>query len=292
MRGLLKFKKSLLLPTFLLDRKEVLEMALKIIVCAKQVPDTNEIKINPETGTLIRDGVPSILNHDDSNALEEALKLKDKYPNTHVTVVTMGPPQAKDMLIECLAKGADEAVLASDRALGGSDTWATSNALSAAIRKIGDFDIIFAGRQAIDGDTAQVGPQIAEKLGIPQVTYVEEFELSKDLKTVTVKRALEDGYEIIELQTPCMLTTIKELNTPRYMHIAGIYTGCATDIPTWGAADLKVDPEKEVGLDASPTNVFKSFTPVPKGTGQMIDGDSEREIAQKLIIKLKGKHII
>jgi electron transfer flavoprotein beta subunit len=292
MRGLLKFKKSLLLPTFLLDRKEVLEMALKIIVCAKQVPDTNEIKINPETGTLIRDGVPSILNHDDSNALEEALKLKDKYPNTHVTVVTMGPPQAKDMLIECLAKGADEAVLASDRALGGSDTWATSNALSAAIRKIGDFDIIFAGRQAIDGDTAQVGPQIAEKLDIPQVTYVEEFELSKDLKTVTVKRALEDGYEMIELQTPCMLTTIKELNTPRYMHIAGIYTGCAADIPTWGAEALKVDPEKEVGLDASPTNVFKSFTPVPKGTGQMIDGDSEREIAQKLIIKLKGKHII
>lgn len=267
-------------------------MALKIIVCAKQVPDTNEIKINPETGTLIRDGVPSILNHDDSNALEEALKLKDKYPDTHVTVVTMGPPQAKDMLIECLAKGADDAVLASDRALGGSDTWATSNALAAAIRKIGDFDIIFAGRQAIDGDTAQVGPQIAEKLGIPQVTYVEEFEISKDMKTVTVKRALEDGYEMIELQTPCMLTTIKELNTPRYMHIAGIYQGCARDIPTWGAEFLEVDAEKEVGLDASPTNVFKSFTPAPKGTGQMIDGDTEREIAQKLIIKLKGKHII
>lgn len=281
-----------MLPTFLLDRKEVLKMALKIIVCAKQVPDTNEIKINPETGTLIRDGVPSILNHDDSNALEEALKLKDKYPDTHVTVVTMGPPQAKDMLIECLAKGADDAVLASDRALGGSDTWATSNALAAAINKIGDFDIIFAGRQAIDGDTAQVGPQIAEKLGIPQVTYVEEFELSKDMKTVKVKRALEDGYEMIELQTPCMLTTIKELNTPRYMHIAGIYQGCARDIPTWGADFLEVDKEKEVGLDASPTNVFKSFTPAPKGTGQMIDGDTEREIAQKLIIKLKGKHII
>ena len=142
-------------------------MALKIIVCAKQVPDTNVIKINPKTGTLIREGVPSILNNDDANALEEALKLKDKYPDTHITVVSMGPPQAKDLLFECIAMGADEGVLISDRAVGGSDTWATSNALAATIRNIGDFDIIFGGRQAIDGDTAQVGPQIAEKLGLP-----------------------------------------------------------------------------------------------------------------------------
>ena len=139
-------------------------MAFKIIVCAKQVPDTNVIKINPKTGTLIRDGVPSILNHDDANALEEALKIKDKYPDTYITVVTMGPPQANDLLFECIAMGADEGVLVSDRAVGGSDTWATSNTLEAAIRKIGDFDLIFAGRQAIDGDTAQVGPQIAEKI--------------------------------------------------------------------------------------------------------------------------------
>lgn len=267
-------------------------MGLHIIVCAKQVPDTNEIKINPATGTLIREGVPSILNHDDANALEEALRIKDQYPDTHITVVTMGPAQAKDMLIECLAKGADEAVLASDRALGGSDTWATSNAIAAAIEKIGKYDIIFAGRQAIDGDTAQVGPQVAEKLGLPQVTYVQDFEIDEDLQTITVKRALEDGYEVIRLKTPCMLTTIKELNKPRYMHIAGIYQACAQEIPTWGAMDLNVDPDKEVGLDASPTNVFRSFTPVPKGKGQMIDGDSEREIAQKLIINLKSKHII
>ncbi|MFA5637274.1 MAG: electron transfer flavoprotein subunit beta [Anaerovoracaceae bacterium] len=267
-------------------------MGLRIIVCAKQVPDTNEIKINPKTGTLIREGVPSILNHDDANALEEALRIKDRYPDTHITVVTMGPPQAKDMLIECLAKGADEAVLASDRALGGSDTWATSNAIAAAIQKLGEYDIIFAGRQAIDGDTAQVGPQIAEKLGLPQVTYVQDFQLEEDLKTITVKRALEDGYEVIRLKTPCMLTTIKELNKPRYMHIAGIYQACAADIPTWNAADLNVDPDKEVGLDASPTNVFRSFTPLPKGKGQMIEGDCEKDIGQQLIIRLKSKHII
>ena len=158
---------------------------MKIIVCVKQVPDTTEIKINPETGTLIRDGVPSILNPDDANALEQALEVKDSQPDTEVVVVTMGPPQAKEMLRECLAMGADDAVLLSDRALGGSDTWATSNAVAAGIRTVGEFDLIFAGRQAIDGDTAQVGPQLAEKLGLPQVSYVEEFEIADDRKTVT-----------------------------------------------------------------------------------------------------------
>ena len=180
-------------------------MAFKIIVCAKQVPDTNVIKINPKTGTLIRDGVPSILNHDDANALEEALKIKDKYDDVHITVVSMGPPQAHDLLFECIAMGADEGILVSDRAVGGSDTWATSNTLEAAIKKwekIGQrsCDLIFAGRQAIDGDTAQVGPQIAEKLDLPQVTYVEEFEIDDNMKDITVKRQLEDGYELIKLQ--------------------------------------------------------------------------------------------
>ena len=267
-------------------------MTFKIIVCAKQVPDTNEIKIDPVKKTLIREGVPSILNHDDANALEEALQLKDRYPDTHVTVVTMGPPQAKDMLIECLAMGADEAVLASDRALGGSDTWATSNALAAVIEKLGDYDLIFAGRQAIDGDTAQVGPQIAEKLDLPQVTYVSEFEISEDMKSITVKRALEDGYELIDIKTPCMLTTIKELNSPRYMSISGIFDACKKDIPVWGAADLGVDPENEVGLDASPTKVFRSFTPAPKGQGEMVSGDTEKDLAKGLLIGLKSKHAI
>lgn len=272
--------------------KEDVKMSLKIIVCAKQVPDTNEIKIDPVKKTLIREGVPSILNHDDANALEEALKIKDMYPDTHITVVTMGPPQAKEMLRKCIAMGADEGVLASDRALGGSDTWATSNALAATVKKLGHFDIIFAGRQAIDGDTAQVGPQMAEKLNIPQVTYVSEFEIDKNMKDITVKRALEDGYEVIKLQSPCMLTAIKELNTPRYMSIGGIFSACRQEIPTWGAKDLDVDVDKEVGLEASPTNVYKSFTPMPKGKGIMIQANSDNEAAQKLLIQLKGKHLI
>ena len=264
-------------------------MAFKIIVCAKQVPDTNVIKINPKTGTLIRDGVPSILNHDDANALEEALKIKDKYPDTHITVITMGPPQATDLLFECIAMGADEGILVSDRAVGGSDTWATSNTLEAAIKKVGDFDLIFAGRQAIDGDTAQVGPQIAEKLDLPQVTYVEEFEIADNMKDITVKRQLEDGYELIKIQTPCMLTAIKELNTPRYMSMAGIFG--EKEMKTWNAKDIEVDLTK-VGLEASPTHVFRSFTPAPKGKGVLIEGDTEKEVADKLLINLKGKHVI
>lgn len=266
-------------------------MAFKIIVCAKQVPDTNVIKINPKTGTLIREGVPSILNNDDANALEEALKIKDEYDDVHVTVISMGPPQAEDMLLECLAMGADEAVLISDRAVGGSDTWATSNAIAAGINKIGDFDLIFAGRQAIDGDTAQVGPQIAEKMDLPQVTYVRNFKISDDMKTITVERALEDGHELIEIKTPCMLTAIKELNTPRYMSVKGIFTAKEKPLHIWNAADIEVDLDT-VGLDASPTNVFRSFTPVPKGKGVILEGDTVKEVADKLLIGLKGKHVI
>jgi len=268
-------------------------MAFNILVCAKQVPDTNVIKINPKTGTLIRDGVPSILNNDDANALEEALKIKDKFDDVHITVFTMGPPQANDLLFECIAKGADEGILVSDRAVGGSDTWATSNTLEAAIRKWvkenGDYDLIFTGRQAIDGDTAQVGPQLAEKLELPQVSYVEEFEISEDRKKVTVKRQLEDGYELIDVQLPCLLTTIKELNTPRYMTIAGIYGD--KEMKTWNAKDIEVDLTK-VGLEASPTNVFRSFTPAPKPPGIIIEGDSEKDQAKNLLINLKGKHVI
>lgn len=262
---------------------------MKIIVCVKQVPDTNEIKINPETGTLIRDGVPSILNPDDANALEQALQVKDLYPDTTVSVITMGPPQAKDMLQECIAMGADEAILLSDRALGGSDTWATSNALSAGIKKIGVFDIIFAGRQAIDGDTAQVGPQIAEKLGVSQVTYVKEFEMLQD--GILVKRALEDGYELLKVKTPCVLTAIKELNTPRYMSVRGILKAGKQEIKVWNASDIGVDLTT-VGLKASPTNVFKSFTPKPKGAGVTVEGDTPKEKAASLMDSLREKHII
>lgn len=262
---------------------------MKIIVCVKQVPDTTEIRINPETGTLTRDGVPSILNPDDANALEEALKVKDSYPYTKVTVITMGPPQAKDMLRECIAMGADDAVLLSDRALGGSDTWATSNAIAAGIRKIGQFDMIFAGRQAIDGDTAQVGPQIAEKLSLPQVTYVKEFSVKDGFAYVS--RALEDGYEKLKVKLPCVLTAIKELNEPRYMSVPGILKACESDIKVWSAEDIGVDL-MTVGLKASPTNVFKSFTPKPKGAGVTVEGDTPKEKAEALVASLKAKHII
>ncbi len=266
---------------------------MRVIVCAKQVPDTSEVRIDPVRNTIIREGVPSILNPDDANALEEALLLKDKYPETVVTVVCMGPPQAKDMLIECLAMGADECFLLSDRAVGGSDTWATSNAITSLIASIGDFDMIFAGRQAIDGDTAQVGPQIAEKLHLPQVTYVQEFDISEDNKELTVNRQLEDGYEIIKLNTPCMLTCIKELNQPRYMTISGIVKACADDAPITvkNAKECGCDLSK-VGLEASPTVVFRSFTPAPKAPGQLVKGEDEREQAKNLLGKLKEKHAI
>ena len=193
------------------------------------------------------------------------------------------------MLQECIAMGADEAILLSDRALGGSDTWATSNALAAGIRKIGDYDLIFAGRQAIDGDTAQVGPQIAEKLGLAQVTYVKEFRMEG--KDIYVKRALEDGYEELKVKLPCVLTAIKDLNTPRYMSIRGILKGAKAEIKVWGAEDIGVD-KSTVGLKASPTNVFRSFTPKPKGKGITVEGDTAKELAENLLTDLRKKHII
>lgn len=261
---------------------------MNILVCAKQVPNTNEVKIDPIKGTLIRDGVESILNPDDANALEEALKIKDRYKDVKITVITMGPPQANEMLRECMAMGADDAVLLSDRAFGGADTWATSNTISAAIKKIGNYDIIFAGRQAIDGDTAQVGPQIAERLNIPQVTYVQNFEINEN--EITVHRQLENGYEIIKVKTPVLLTAVKELNKPRYMNVKRIYDAYKKEIPVWSANDIAVDKDT-IGLKASPTKVFKSFTPDPKGKGVMLEGSSKEKIIA-LMSDLKQKHII
>ncbi|HID8214500.1 TPA: electron transfer flavoprotein subunit beta, partial [Clostridioides difficile] len=191
---------------------------MNIVVCLKQVPDTNEVKINKETGTLIRDGVPSIINPDDRNALEEALKMKDEL-GAVIKVISMGPPQAKSALKEALAMGADEAYLISDRAFGGSDTWATSTIIAAAIEKVGKYDVIFCGRQAIDGDTAQVGPEVAEFLGIPQVTYAKEVKVQDDKLLVT--RYTETGDYLIEAKMPVLLTAIKELNNPRYPSVKG-----------------------------------------------------------------------
>ncbi len=262
---------------------------MKVIVCVKQVPDTNEVKIDPVKGTLIREGVPSILNPDDANALEGALALKDKYEDVHVTVLTMGPPQAEDMLRECLAMGADDAIHLSGREFAGGDTWATSNAIAAAIKKMGDYDIIFAGRQAIDGDTAQVGPQIAERLGISQVTYVQGFEI--DGENLKIERQLEDGYEVINAKTPVLLTAIKELGEPRYMSVKGIYDAFREkEIKVWGFDHLGIEND-QVGLKASPTRVYKSFVPQPKGKGVMLDG-SVQDMTEKLVIELKQKHLI
>ena len=262
---------------------------MKIIVLAKQVPDTNEVRIDPVKGTLIREGVPSILNPDDANALEAALEIKDSYPEATVSVLSMGPPQAMYMLRECLAMGADDVYLLSSRAFGGADTCATSTTLAAGVRKIHDYDIIFAGRQAIDGDTAQVGPQTAQRLGIPSVTYVRKIREVKE-KTIIVERALEDGFEVIEVQRPCVLTAIKELNRPRYMTIKQIEEAYQKEIIVWDENSLNVTPDS-VGLNASPTQVFRSFTPPPKGAGEMLTG-TVSEMASALVGKLTEKHVL
>jgi electron transfer flavoprotein beta subunit len=259
---------------------------MNIIVCIKQVPDTNEVKIDPVTGTLIREGVPSIINPDDKNALEEALLLKDKY-DAHVTVITMGPLQAEKALREALSMGADEAVLITDRAFGGADTLATSRVLAAAIQKL-PYDIVFAGRQAIDGDTAQVGPEIAEHLSLSQVTYVEKVEIEG--RDLTIRRALEDGYEVIKVKTPVLLTAIKELNVPRYMNVKYIYEAFQKEIKIWNSNDIDIE-KSLLGLGGSPTKVRKSMTKEVKGKGELINM-SPKEAAEYAVAKLKEKHFV
>jgi len=261
---------------------------MNIVVCLKQVPDTNEVKIDPKTGTLIREGVPSIINPDDKNALEEALTLKDN-SGAHVTVISMGPPQAEKALREALAMGADEAILISDRAFAGADTLATSHALAATLRKL-DYDIVFAGRQAIDGDTAQVGPEIAEHLNLPQITYVEKVEVIKD-GLLKIKKAWEDGYENIEVKTPVLLTAIKELNEPRYMNIKNIFNMYQNkEVKIWNADNIEADKEL-LGLNGSPTKVKKSMTKEPKGNGELVKLPP-KEAAQYVVSKLKENHFI
>lgn len=262
---------------------------MKIIVCAKQVPDTNEVRIDPVKGTLIRDGVPSILNPDDANALEAALQLKDGNGDTTISILSMGPPQAGYMLRECLAMGADDAYLLSSRTFGGADTCATSTTLAAGVRKLGGADIIFAGRQAIDGDTAQVGPQLAQRLGLPVVTYVQKIRAVEEDRVI-VERQLEDGYEVIEVKLPCLLTCVKELNEPRYMTVKGIVEAYEKDITVWNENDVALDPS-QCGLNASPTQVHRSFTPPQKGKGEMLSG-SVSDMAAQLVAKLDTKHLL
>ena len=266
---------------------------MKAIVCVKQVPDTSgKVSVN-DNGTLDRASMETITNPDDLNALEAALQLKDE-TGCEVVVVTMGPPPAEGMLRECIARGADRCVLISGREFGGSDTFATSQIIAAGVNKVGvgPEDIVLCGRQAIDGDTAQVGPQIAEKLHLPQITYAAE--ITKNGDEVTVKRMLEDGYMTIKVQTPCLLTCIKELNNPRYMSIGGILSTYSKPLTTLGYEDLKDHPlidATTIGLKGSPTNIFKSFTPPQKGVGQMLEGDG-KETCEKLVSILVEKHII
>ena len=266
---------------------------MKLIVCVKQVPDTSgKVAVNAD-GTLDRASMQTIINPDDMNAIEAALALKDQL-GCPVIAVSMGPPPAAGMLLELKAMGVDKAVLVSAREFGGSDTFATSQILAAAIKNLGvdKDDIIFCGRQAIDGDTAQVGPQIAEKLEIPQVSYVADIE--KDGDTLTVRRMLEDGYMTVQVQTPCLLTCIKELNTPRYMSVPGIFECYSKPYEVFGYETLKDDPlidPTTIGLKGSPTNIFKSFTPPQKGAGMMLEG-ADKATCDKLAGILATKHII
>lgn len=266
---------------------------MKAIVCVKQVPDTSgKVAVNPD-GTLNRASMQTIINPDDMNAVEAALRLKDE-TQCEVLVITMGPAPAEGMLRELLAMGADAGILVSAREFGGSDTFATSQILAAAIYKIGldKDDVVFCGRQAIDGDTAQVGPQIAEKLGLPQISYVADIHKEED--TIVCKRMLEDGYMLIETKTPCLLTCIKELNIPRYMSMTGISECFDKPVTTMDYEMLKNEPLIEVdtiGLRGSPTNIFKSFTPPQKGVGIMLDG-ADKETTDQLASLLAAKHVI
>jgi len=266
---------------------------MKFIVCVKQVPDTSGKVAVKADGTMDRASMATITNPDDLNAVEAALALKDANPEAKVVVVSMGPFAAESMLRELLAMGADEAILISGREFGGSDTFATSQIIAAALAHLGieEDDVIFCGRQAIDGDTAQVGPQIAEKLNLPQVSYAAGIK--KEGNTLIVKRALEDGYMTIEVQTPCLITCIKELNTPRYMTVKGILECDAKPYIVYDFNTLKDEPLIEldtIGLKGSPTNVYKSFSPPLKGAGQMIGSD--KASIDGLIATLAEKHII
>ncbi len=261
---------------------------MKIIVCIKQVPDTKGgVKFNPD-GTLDRGAMLAIMNPDDKAGLEAALRLKDQY-GAEVTVLTMGLPKAADVLREAIAMGADKGVLVTDRVLGGADTWATSTTIAGAIRNL-EYDLIITGRQAIDGDTAQVGPQIAEHLQIPVISYAEDIKV--DGNKVTVKRMYDDRYHMVEAQMPCLITALQELNEPRYMTPGGIFDACKAEITTWGRADLKDVDDSNIGLAGSPTKIARASDKVRKGAGEKFVPESPADAVDIIVGKLKEKHVI
>lgn len=263
---------------------------MKIVVCIKQVPDTKGgVQFNPD-GTLNRAAMLTIMNPDDKAGLEAALRIKDQ-TGAEVTVVTMGLPKAADVLREAMAMGADKGVLITDRVLGGADTWATSTTIAGALRGM-EYDLIITGRQAIDGDTAQVGPQIAEHLGLPQVSYAENVEIDGDC--LKVQRQFEDRYHIIKVKMPCVITALAELAEPRYMTVGGIVDAYdSKEVKVWGLEDLKdtVD-EANIGLKGSPTRVKQSFTKQPKAAGTVLKDLTPDEAVDAIVAKLKEKYII
>ena len=261
---------------------------MKIVVCIKQVPDTKGgVQFNPD-GTLNRAAMLAIMNPDDKAGLEAALRLKDQY-GAEVTVLTMGLPKAADVLREALAMGADKAVLVTDRVLGGADTWATSTTIAGALRGM-EYDLIITGRQAIDGDTAQVGPQIAEHLGLPVISYAQDIKV--DGNKVIVERMYDDRYHVLEAQMPCLITALAELNDPRYMTPGGIFEACKAEVTTLGRADLIDVSDDNLGLKGSPTKIAKASDKVRKGAGEKVTPDSPDEAVAYIIDKLDEKHVI
>jgi electron transfer flavoprotein beta subunit len=258
---------------------------MEIIICIKQVPETTEVKINPQTNTLIREGVKSIINPFDMYAIEEGVRLKERFGGKAV-VISMGPPQAEAALREAISMGCDEAILVTDQAFAGSDTWATSFTLACVIKKIGKFDLILCGKQASDGDTAQVGPGVSTHLDIPQVTYVRTIEQITN-GIARVQRMTEEGYEVIELPLPALFTVVKEINEPRIPSLRGMMKAKAAGITFWGAGDINADP-KEIGLNGSPTQVIKIFTPAPRKGGQIFQGQTH-EVVEQLVEVLKSE---
>ena len=260
---------------------------MKIVVCIKQVPDTKGgVKFNPD-GTLDRAAMMTIMNPDDKAGLEAALRLKDQY-GAEVTVVTMGLPKAEDVLREAMAMGADKAVLVTDRVLGGADTWATSQTLAGAIRNL-EYDLIITGRQAIDGDTAQVGPQISEHLDIPVISYAQDIKVEGN--SVIVQRQYDDRYHVLKAQMPCLVTALGEMNEPRYMTPGGIFDACEAEITVWGRANLVDVEDSNLGLKGSPTQIAKASDKVRKGAGEVVTLDPT-DAASYIVGKMKEKHII
>ena len=261
---------------------------MKIVVCVKQVPDTKGgVKFKPD-GTLDRAAMLTIMNPDDKAGLEAALRLKDQY-GAEVTVVTMGLPKAEEVLREAMAMGADNGILVTDRVLGGADTWATSQTIAGALRNL-DYDLIITGRQAIDGDTAQVGPQISEHLGLPVISYAEGIEIYGD--SVIVKRQFDDRYMMLKAKMPCLITALSELNEPRYMTPGGIFDAYKKEITVWGRKDLKDVLDSNLGLKGSPTQIAKASDKVRKGAGVKETNLDPSAAANYIVEKLTEKHVL